>query len=218
MIEKNQKISKDKKIKNFGIPILSQAKMIDIKRLTRKIGSLDEENFIKLNQKFIKYYKYESPISGAISEAEAINTNNISNSQNKSNEKFRIFKLSQQTVFLNEEYQVLALKKTRENTWLLPGGRVDDGELNLENALKREIKEELSLEDFDILQPIGIDQSNGKSTLAVAYLCKSKSLHKITLSPEHEEYKWLNKNDLEKYLYYKNIAREIIKYIEKISK
>jgi ADP-ribose pyrophosphatase YjhB (NUDIX family) len=88
----------------------------------------------------------------------------------------------------------------------------------LENALKREIKEELSLEDFDILQPIGIDQSNGKSTLAVAYLCKSKSLHKITLSPEHEEYKWLNKNDLEKYLYYKNIAREIIKYIEKISK
>lgn len=54
--------------------ILSQAKMIDVKRLTRKLGFLDENNFIKLSQKFLDYYKYESPISGAISEAEANNT------------------------------------------------------------------------------------------------------------------------------------------------
>jgi mRNA-degrading endonuclease toxin of MazEF toxin-antitoxin module len=65
--------------------ILSQTKMIDTKRLTRKIGVLDEENFAKLNRKFLEYFKYESPIAGAISEAEAINADSITDTKILSN-------------------------------------------------------------------------------------------------------------------------------------
>ena len=48
---------------------------------------------------------------------------------------------------------VLILKSTeasKTDLWLLPGGRVDVGENNLEEALKRELKEEINLEKISI--------------------------------------------------------------------
>jgi predicted kinase/mRNA-degrading endonuclease toxin of MazEF toxin-antitoxin module len=64
--------------------ILSQAKLIDHKRLTRKIGTLDEHSFQKLKSKFIEYYKYETPLARGISEAEAISSSSITPPQNLS--------------------------------------------------------------------------------------------------------------------------------------
>jgi hypothetical protein len=78
----------------------------------------------------------------------------------------------------------------------------------------KEIKEELNIENVEILQPIGVDQSNGKSTLAIAYFASSKELDKIKLSDEHLEFTWTDKEKLEEKMYYKNLARSIKKFIE----
>lgn len=64
--------------------ILSQAKLVDHKRLTRKIGTMDEVNFQNLKEKFIKYFQYETPLARGISEAEAISSISISTLQNLS--------------------------------------------------------------------------------------------------------------------------------------
>ncbi len=127
--------------------------------------------------------------------------------------KLRSFKLSQQAVFLNNKNQVLLLKST-DNDWLLPGGRVDQDEYDLTVALKREVKEELGFDDFEIFQPIGIDQNNGKSTLAIAFFCKAKNLENIKLSHEHTEYLWADKSELEAKMYYKNLAKNIKEFLK----
>lgn len=64
----------------------------------------------------------------------------------------KIFKIATKAIIENNENKYLILKKTIEenlndacsNLFDLPGGRVEYGE-DLENSLKREIKEETSL-------------------------------------------------------------------------
>ena len=209
--------------------ILSQAKLIDHKRLSRKIGTLDNENFQRLKNKFLKYYKYETPLSRGISEAEAISSNSITPTQNLSSptasdknfsDQHRSFKLSQQAVIVNDKNEVLILKSTeasKTDLWLLPGGRVDVGENNLEEALKRELKEEINLEKISIKQVVGTGVSTGFNTIAIAYLVEVEDVDNLRLSDEHEKFQWVNSVELEKHLYYKKIGREIYNHFKSIN-
>ncbi len=90
------------------------------------------------------------------------------------------------------EGKFLAVHKSNVNYDLyeLPGGRLEFGETP-EETLEREIKEELSIK----LNPVKIIDtwtfiSDDYQIVGVIYLCTIKD-GTITLSEEHDKYKWL---------------------------
>ncbi len=99
----------------------------------------------------------------------------------------------------NLDGDVLIAKATRKNTWGLLGGQVEVGE-NLEEALKREIFEESSVE-VEVKKVVGmysnIQQTtwhDGKTTvptkLIIDFICEYKS-GSPTISDEISELKWV---------------------------
>ena len=95
--------------------------------------------------------------------------------------------------------------------WEFPGGKVDNHE-TFERALKREIKEELLI-NIKILYHISSQKhKDDKIDVEVHYfLCES--LNKNIVLSEHEDMKWVQKNDLYKF----NMApgdSKIIKYLD----
>lgn len=85
----------------------------------------------------------------------------------------------------------------------LPGGKIQIGETNLIEALKREVSEEIGLE-IDVGKPFATwifqipitshHRSAGKKIFSIAYHCNYLS-GDIVLSPEHTEFHWVNKNN-----------------------
>ena len=99
---------------------------------------------------------------------------------------------------LNEDSEVLVLKKSDDGLWCLPGGWMDVGETPLETA-RREVREEAGVE----IEPLGYIAINTKgpdthSNLVchqINILVASKLIKKATkinLSHEHSEYRWIN--------------------------
>lgn len=81
--------------------------------------------------------------------------------------------------------------------WEFPGGKVDSGE-TFEIALQREIKEELSI-GIKIYKKISSQiHKDDKINVKVHYFLCEHSAGKIILS-EHEDLKWVNKNELSSY-------------------
>ncbi|MDQ3099408.1 MAG: NUDIX hydrolase [bacterium] len=87
-------------------------------------------------------------------------------------------------------------------TWELPGGRVDKGEMNLPEALKRELLEELSLRINinDIFTTYLFAKSSGEVSLAIIYKCEILNpLNTIKLREgEVDEYKLFSQEELSK--------------------
>ena len=95
--------------------------------------------------------------------------------------------------------------------WEFPGGKVDNQE-TFENALKREIKEELAI-NIKILHFIASKKhKDDKIDVNVHYfLCES--LDENIILSEHEDMKWVQKNDLTKFKMAPGDSK-IIKYLE----
>lgn len=84
--------------------------------------------------------------------------------------------------------------------WDLFGGALDEGETKLE-ALVRECKEEAGLEvrgsDLSLIgEQIG--ERKGHKALRVCFKLKLESEFEPKLSFEHAEFKWMNKDEVEK--------------------
>lgn len=81
--------------------------------------------------------------------------------------------------------------------WEFPGGKIEDGEAP-ENCLKREIKEELSIDvevgDFFMENEHHYKE---KSILLKAYFCKHLS-GEITLN-DHDKVEWVEKSELQNF-------------------
>ena len=92
-----------------------------------------------------------------------------------------------------------------------PGGKVDKNE-NFEDALKREINEELSI-NIEIIKKIASEKyTDDKIDVEVHYfLCESQN-DKIILS-EHEDMQWVQKDHILKYKLAPGDAK-IIKYLD----
>ncbi|MBQ3257483.1 MAG: NUDIX domain-containing protein [Oscillospiraceae bacterium] len=99
------------------------------------------------------------------------------------------------SIILNRKLnKFLLLKREKQdsigaNTWENTGGNVECGE-ELEEAMKREIREETGITDISIERVAYITLVNGKKPyLIIAYLCETLT-ESVTLSNEHQAFIW----------------------------
>jgi 8-oxo-dGTP pyrophosphatase MutT (NUDIX family) len=106
-------------------------------------------------------------------------------------------KITQKALIVVDERVLMVLE---DGDWELPGGRVDKGETDLTQAVKRELKEELSLE----IDPKSIyctylfTKPTGEVALAIVYNCDLlSSIESIRLQEgEIDDWKLLSKDEL----------------------
>jgi 8-oxo-dGTP diphosphatase len=107
----------------------------------------------------------------------------------------------------------------------LPGGKVQEGETNFAEALKREVIEETGLE-VEVGDPfsngyfqypvIKGHRNSGKKIYLIVFRCKLLS-GTLTLSSEHDGYRWISKKDYKKYVTKEWILKTVDKYFKHYS-
>jgi len=120
------------------------------------------------------------------------------------NDKHVFSKISQDIILKNEKGEVLFLKHAKSGKWLLPGGRLNQEEKWLA-GLKREVKEEIGTDDFEIIGISEVDNWTHKKIphYGVFFLGRISSDANIVLSPEHTEYVWVkNKEELDNFIFW----------------
>lgn len=115
------------------------------------------------------------------------------------------------------------LVKEPDGMWESPGGRVDVNE-QFDNVLQREIKEELNIDIPSICLDtiLGINQrydykyGDDFALCTIFYKINLDTQPKISLSPEHIEYIWIDKDtDLNKLSLKNNTQKEIFTKLQK---
>lgn len=118
-----------------------------------------------------------------------------------------------QKAFINKNGKILVLNDPIMGLDL-PGGKIQEKELDFKKSLKREVKEETNLE-IEVSDPFitwyyevpkNIKHRNsGKKVYLVGYKCKYVS-GEIKLSDEHNNLMWIDKNS------YKNLDKKWVAY------
>ncbi|MDZ7673070.1 MAG: NUDIX domain-containing protein [Halanaerobiales bacterium] len=107
-------------------------------------------------------------------------------------------------VILNSNNKVLICKSNKWNQkYVIPGGHIEAGE-KMEEALRREVREETGLEIYNI-KLLGISESiysksfkNQKHFIFIDFLCHSDSIE-VELNDEAQAYEWINLDEIEDY-------------------
>lgn len=120
-----------------------------------------------------------------------------------------ILHVAAKAMIVNGKGEVLIVREsaidqgnTMVGLWGLPGGRLEPGE-SFFDALDREVMEEVGLK-IKPIKPIDIGEwspiVNGmpRQIIAMFILCKPIT-NEVILSDEHDEYAWVNKNELKNY-------------------
>lgn len=100
----------------------------------------------------------------------------------------------------NKVLVMRANSKTHEDRWEVPGGRID-GDETIEQALHRELREELPniknivLEHIVDARRLHKDIDGDKSLVLIFYKVSADFDGEPRLSDEHVEAKWLDKNE-----------------------
>ena len=104
------------------------------------------------------------------------------------------FPVSVKAIIIDDN-RVLCLKNEREE-WDLPGGKIDFNE-DIEICLKREVKEELNLEiyNLNILKPFNL-KFNDVPVLVLVYSADISCESPIIASYEHSEYNFFSKAEI----------------------
>ena len=117
----------------------------------------------------------------------------------------KTFKVNQHALIKNSANKILILKQ--DDNWMLPGGRLE-GMGNPEEELKREIKEETGLDDFQIEGIFDTGISPSGDTFLVLYKVKIAGEPEIKISKEHADYAWVDKNNIDGYNFWHETNKE----------
>lgn len=101
----------------------------------------------------------------------------------------------------------LIIRGVGDSEWQLPGGRIDRDELlekTAEDALRRELFEELNFKEIKVVQlidaVIGYTIHSKKPICRLIYLIENER-DEIKLSEEHEELRWISVDEVEKFTF-----------------
>lgn len=121
-----------------------------------------------------------------------------------------------QKAFIEKDGEILTLTDPKLGLDF-PGGKIKEGEEDLIEALKREVREETTLE-IEIGEPFVTwivkfppDHRNQGKVFLVGYKCKYIS-GEVKLSDEHSEYKWVNKNNFKEIINGSGHSKALEKY------
>lgn len=139
-----------------------------------------------------------------------------------------VFCLGIKAIFRNVNGEILLLKINKKtyakkvpNHWDLPGGKIFKGE-EIEEALKREVEEEIGIKNIKIIK--FIDASISKIRIShtdaglilFTYLCEIENIKDVKLiDNEHTEFKWYTPKEASKLLKTK-FADSLIEIIKKL--
>ena len=125
-------------------------------------------------------------------------------------------------IIYNAQGNVLVLKRNIDTPvfpgmWDLPGGKIEFGE-NFQTAITREISEEVKLNTDPMPHPVfgwtGI--AYNKDTQFFGYLFIAKYVSgDVVLSPEHTDYKWVNRQEAENLDMHQDFKDIICKFFDK---
>ena len=124
-----------------------------------------------------------------------------------------------QKAFIEKDGKVLVLFEPNLD---IPGGKIQEGEGNslesLREAIKREVKEETDLE-IEVFDPFFVwtvvsTQYLGETIYRIGFRCKYIS-GEVKLSDEHDNFKWVDKNDYKELNDNSDNFKALEKYFEK---
>ena len=118
--------------------------------------------------------------------------------------------IAQQAIIADKQGRVLILRRP-EGKWQFAGGRLMQGEHWID-GLRREVREETGIDDLKIISIEQVDNWiwNGCPQYGVYFFCQT-STTSITLSREHDDYKWVSADDdLEDIVFFHPMIREML--------
>ncbi len=111
------------------------------------------------------------------------------------------FAISLKAIVLDAKGNLLIIRRskddyTRPNGWDIPGGGLNENE-DPRQGIQREIKEETGLDvtNIEILDTIPITLKDGCAAIMLVFKGLTDSSD-ITLSHEHDQFKWLSKEEV----------------------
>ncbi|MBI3589130.1 MAG: NUDIX hydrolase [Candidatus Liptonbacteria bacterium] len=124
-----------------------------------------------------------------------------------------------QKAFINKNGEVLVVNDPQLGLDF-PGGKIEEGEFDFNESMKREVREETGLEieigdpffSWYFKYPLG-SRNYGKEVYLVGFKCKYVS-GEVKISDEHSSFKWVNKNNYEVVKENSDYFRALEKYFE----
>jgi 8-oxo-dGTP diphosphatase len=109
------------------------------------------------------------------------------------------FHIAIKAVIVKDDKALVLKEVSRYSGFDLPGGKIDENE-SIEEALKRELHEELGLEKFimgDLVHAYERTdyKKEGISLMLIFYKVSAGDFN-VVLSEEHTEYRWISKQDV----------------------
>lgn len=107
------------------------------------------------------------------------------------------------SAFIHRDGKVLVVKRSDNDTflpsyWELVGGKIEWGE-NPHDGLVREVREEAGI-DVITRWPYHVwdyvTEADQRHLVEVVFVCDMTAAPKVTLSAEHQEFRWVSENDL----------------------